>query len=320
MTRVLVTGGAGFIGSNFVRWMIHRFPEIEILNFDKLTYAGNLENLRDLEKNPRYRFLQGDVADPQAVAQALRGCESVFHFAAESHVDRSIQDAADFLRTNVLGTYVLLEAVRQSGVRKFVHISTDEVYGSLEQGMAQEDSPIRPNSPYAASKAAADHLARAYHVTYGLPVLVVRGSNNYGPYQFPEKFLPLLITRALNGESLPIYGDGKYQREWLYVEDFCEGVQKVWEKGQPGEAYNLGSGEHRVNLDVARLILTLLGKPQSLIQHVQDRPGHDRRYAVDSTKIRALGWSPRRRFEEGLNETIEWYRSMEQWWRPSRCL
>ena len=314
--KLLVTGGAGFIGSNFVRWLLESRPDVSITLLDKLTYAGNLENLKGIEPGPRYRFLRGDVADPAAVEDAMAGCDAAVHFAAETHVDRSIQNASDFLRTNIQGTHTLLERARLSGLKKFVHISTDEVYGSFEEGEATKQSPILPNSRYAASKAGSDHLVRAYHVTYGVPAAVVRGSNNFGPRQFPEKFLPLLITNALDDEPLPIYGDGKYIREWLFVRDFCEAIGLVLDKGKPGEVYNIGSGDRRVNLDVVRLILEKMGKPAGLVRHVTDRLGHDRRYAISSAKLRALGWSPRRPFEPALEETIEWYRSNEAWWRP----
>ncbi len=314
--KLLVTGGAGFIGSNFVRWILAREPGLSLVNLDKLTYAGNPENLKGLENGSRYRFVRGDVADPAAVEQALSGCDALVHFAAETHVDRSIRDAADFLRTNIQGTHVLLEQARRVGLQRFIHISTDEVYGSLEEGEAGEESPIRPNSPYAASKAGADHLVRAYQVTYGLPAVVVRGSNNYGPRQFPEKFLPLLITNALEDEPLPVYGDGQYVREWIFVEDFCEAIATVLRKGEPGQVYNIGSGDRRVNLDVVEMILEKMEKPRSLVTHVTDRLGHDRRYAISSDKLRALGWAPRHSFESGLDETIGWYRSNEAWWRP----
>ncbi len=314
--RILVTGGAGFIGSNFIRWILSRRSPVECVNLDKLTYAGNRENLRDVEEDSRYCFIQADVADLQGVRQAIRGCQAVVHFAAETHVDRSIQEAGDFLRTNVLGTHCLLEAARQAGVERFVHISTDEVYGSLLNGSANEEAPLRPNSPYAASKAAGEHLARAYQVTYGLPVVIVRACNNFGPYQFPEKFIPLMIANALEDQPLPVYGDGQYVREWLFTGDFCEAIGLLLEKGEPGQVYNIGSGEHRVNLDVARSILRFLGKPESLLRHVADRPGHDRRYSIASGKIRSLGWAPRRRFEEALETTIRWYQDHPGWWRP----
>ncbi|MBI3615656.1 MAG: dTDP-glucose 4,6-dehydratase [Candidatus Omnitrophica bacterium] len=316
MRRILVTGGCGFIGSNFIRHILGRESDLQVTNLDKLTYAGNPENSRDVEGNSRYRFIRGDVADPKAVAQAISGCEALVHFAAESHVDRSILDAEDFLRTNVLGTQVLLEAARRVGIKRFIHISTDEVYGSLEKGAADENGVLHPNSPYSASKAGADHLALAYHVTYGLPVVVIRASNNYGPYQFPEKFLPLMITNAIDEEPLPVYGDGLYVREWLFVEDFCEAIARVLEKGEPGQIYNVGSGDHQVNLEVAKRILKLVGRPESLLRHVTDRLGHDRRYAILSDKVRALGWVPKRRFKEGLEETLRWYQRMEPWWRP----
>ena len=317
--KILVTGGAGFIGSNFIRWMLSSGQTDGIVNLDRLTYAGNPANLADLERHSCYRFLRGDVADPQAVEAGLRECDAVVHFAAETHVDRSIRDAGEFLRTNVEGTRVLLEASLKKGVRRFVHISTDEVYGSLLEGAASEDNPMRPNSPYAASKAGADHLVRAYHVTYGLPTVTLRASNNYGPYQFPEKFIPLLITNAMDDEPLPIYGDGLYVREWLHVEDFCRAISLLMEKGQPGEAYNVGSGEHRVNLEVVEALLDKLGKSRTLVRHVQDRPGHDRRYAVDSGKIRKLGWKPQQTFEQGLDATVRWYQDHSDWWRPLRA-
>lgn len=316
MAQILVTGGCGFIGSNFIRWLLARNEGVRVVNLDKLTYAGNPENLKDLEKDPRYRFVRGDVADPEAVRQALQGCSQVVHFAAETHVDRSILDAASFLRTNVLGTYTLLEAARQAKVERFLQISTDEVYGSLLEGAADEEAPLRPNSPYAASKTGADHLVRAYHVTYGFPALIVRASNNYGPYQFPEKFLPLMITNAIDGEGLPVYGDGKYVREWLFVEDFCEGIGLILRRGELGQVYNVGSDDPRVNLAVAEEILKFLGRPASLIRFVSDRPGHDRRYALNSKKIRAMGWLPKHRFEEGLEITIRWYKDHPRWWRP----
>lgn len=316
--KILVTGGAGFIGSNFIRWMLQSGQAGGVVNLDKLTYAGNPENLRDLDGKPGYRFLHGDVADPQAVEEGLKDCDAVVHFAAETHVDRSIRDAGEFLRTNVEGTRVLLEASLKKGIRKFIHISTDEVYGSLPEGAASEESPMRPNSPYAASKAGADHLVRAYHVTYGLFTVTLRASNNYGPYQFPEKFIPLLITNALEDEPLPVYGDGLYVREWLFVEDFCRAISLVMDQGEPGQAYNVGSGEHRVNLDVVEALLDKLEKPRTLVRHVQDRPGHDRRYSVDSAKIRKLGWKPQHTFEQGLDATVRWYRDHSDWWRPLR--
>ncbi len=319
MKQLLVTGGAGFIGSNFIRWILSHDKGIRVVNLDLLTYAGNLKNLEAIARDERYRFIQGDVADATAVAAAIKGCDAVVHFAAETHVDRSIVNAADFLRTNITGTQCLLEASRTAGIKRFLQISTDEVYGSLEAGEAGEEDPSKPNSPYAASKAAADHLCRAHHVTYGLPVLIVRASNNYGPYQFPEKFLPLCITHALEDQKLPVYGDGLYTREWLFVGDFCEAIDVVLRRGKLGEVYNVGTGERQVNLEAVRSILKQLDKPESLLEHVADRPGHDRRYAIRSEKIRELGWKPRRSFAEGLKETIAWYQAHEAWWRPLKA-
>ena len=316
MKKVLVTGGAGFIGSNFIRWVLTHRPNVQVVNLDKLTYAGNRANLKELEGDPRYRFLQADVTDAEAVREALSGCDTVVHFAAETHVDRSIQDAANFLRTNVIGTHTLLEAARAAGIERYLQISTDEVYGSLLQGAATEEAPLHPNSPYAASKTAADHLVLSYHATFRLPALIVRASNNFGPYQFPEKFIPLMVTQALEAQPLPIYGDGQYVREWLYVEDFCDAILLLLEHGQPGQVYNAGSGEHRRNMEVAEEILKAVGKPLSLIRHVQDRPGHDRRYAVDCTKIRSLGWKPQRHFDQAILSTIQWYQEHPDWWRP----
>lgn len=314
--KLLVTGGCGFIGSNFIRRVLKEDPGARVVNLDALTYSGNPANLRKIESDPRYRFVRADVADAAAVREAMDGCEAVVHFAAESHVDRSIESADPFLRTNVLGTHVLLKAARERKISRFLHVSTDEVYGSLSDGEADEGAAIRPNSPYAASKAAADHLVRAFHVTYGLPAVIARGSNNYGPYQFPEKFLPLFITNALEGRPLPVYGDGLYTREWLYVEDFCAGLRLLLSEGRAGEIYNIGSGDRRVNEEVARQILQTVGRPESLLRLVQDRPGHDRRYAVNSEKIRRLGWKPSVCFEEGLERTILWYRNHSSWWQP----
>ena len=264
--------------------------------------------------------MQGDVADPEAARRAMEGCESVVHFAAETHVDRSIVDAGAFLRTNVLGTYAMLETARALKVKRFVHISTDEVYGSTAEGFADEQAQLQPNSPYAASKTSGDHLARAYFVTYGLPVLIVRASNNYGPYQFPEKFLPLMVTNLLEGEPVPIYGDGKYVREWLFVEDFCEAIELLlMSLGEPGQVYNVGSSEHRLNLEVVDKVLALLGKPKTMTRHVTDRPGHDRRYAIDCKKLRAMGWSPRHSFEIGMEKTVRWYEQHPEWWRPLKA-
>ncbi len=316
---ILVTGGMGFIGSNFVRHLLTAHPAVRVVNLDKLTYAGNPRNLSDLEGDSRHVFIRGDICDEKLVGEVLGShrVQAIVHFAAESHVDRSIQQADDFIRTNVEGTRVLLDAARRAGVPRFLHISTDEVYGSLgESGTFTEASPLLPNSPYAASKAGADVLARAYHVTYGLPVIITRTCNNYGPYQFPEKFTALMIVNALRGEPLPIYGDGLYVREWLHVQDHCRALAKVLAVGEPGEVYNIGSGTERVNLDVARQILTLTGRSETLLRHVKDRLGHDRRYALDWTKIRReLDWSPAIPFAEGIRQTVEWYRAHQAWWQ-----
>jgi dTDP-glucose 4,6-dehydratase len=316
---ILVTGGMGFIGSNFIRHLLAVYADVRVVNLDKLTYAGNPRNLADLAGNRRYVFVRGDVCDEKVVGEALEahGAKAIVHFAAESHVDRSIQHADDFIQTNVQGTRVLLDTARKCKTQLFLHISTDEVYGSLSTlGSFSEGSPLLPNSPYAASKTGADVLARAYHVTYGLPVIITRTCNNYGPYQFPEKFIPLMIVNAMRGEPLPIYGDGLYVREWLHVEDHCRALARILEAGRPGEVYNIGSGAERVNLEVAKEILALTGRPETLLRHVKDRLGHDRRYALDWTKVRRqLDWTPVIPFAEGLRQTVEWYRAHPTWWQ-----
>jgi dTDP-glucose 4,6-dehydratase len=314
--RLLVTGGAGFIGANFVHHVLAAHPEDEVVTVDLLTYAGNLANLEPVMGEPRHRFVRADVADPAAMATAVAGIDAIVHFAAESHVDRSIADATAFLRTNVVGTQVLLDAARRGGVGRFVQVSTDEVYGSLgATGAFTEESPLRPNSPYAASKAGADLLVRAAHRTHGLDALITRCSNNYGPYQFPEKLIPLFVTNALADEPLPVYGDGCQVRDWIHVSDHCRALDRVLRDGRAGEIYNIGGGNERRNLDVATGILDALGKPRSLLRHVADRPGHDRRYAIDAAKIRReLGWEPRERFADGIARTIEWYGSHRAWW------
>jgi len=315
MRTVLVTGGAGFIGSNFIRHLLAD-PDVAVVNFDCLTYAGNLANLADVADHPRYTFVKGDIADPEQVRAAMaRGVTDVINFAAESHVDRSIQDSGPFVRTNVTGTQVLLDAARHFGVRRYVQVSTDEVYGSLgPTGLFQEDTPLHPNSPYSASKAAADLLVGAYHHTFGLPTIITRCSNNYGPYQFPEKLIPLFVSNLLNDEPVPVYGDGQQVRDWIHVTDHCRGVEAAWRYGRPGEVYNFGGRCEKTNLELTRTLLRLLGKPESLIRYVKDRPGHDRRYAIDCTKAeRELGWQPRVRFEDGLRDTIEWYRHNAAW-------
>ncbi len=314
--RLLITGGAGFIGSNFVRYILGRYPDYRISNLDKLTYAGNLENLSGLELDPRHEFFQGDICDPNCVGGLLKkGIEAVINFAAESHVDRSILQASDFVRTNVSGTLNLLELCRKNGIRRFIQISTDEVYGSLgPAGAFTESSPIAPNSPYAASKASADLLVRSYCHTHGFPGIITRCSNNYGPYQFPEKLIPLLISNALAGMPLPIYGDGMYVRDWIHVQDHCAAIDTVLHQGKDGEVYNVGARQELPNLDVVRLILKALNKDESLIRYVEDRPGHDRRYAIDSSKLETqLHWHPKVSFDSGLQDTIAWYQQNSAW-------
>ncbi|MCY9664828.1 dTDP-glucose 4,6-dehydratase [Paenibacillus alginolyticus] len=316
--KLLVTGGAGFIGSNFVHYMLDRYPSYEIINLDALTYAGNLENLRSIQENSHYTFVKGDITNIELVNSLFdQGIDTVVHFAAESHVDRSILEPDVFVKTNVLGTQVLLEAARKYAVKKFVHVSTDEVYGTLgETGLFTEETPLSPNSPYSASKAGSDLLVRAYHETFGLPINITRCSNNYGPYQFPEKLIPLMIANALNDKSLPIYGDGLNIRDWLYVEDHCSAIDLVLHKGINGEVYNIGGNNERTNIQIIQTILRELGKPESLIQYVKDRPGHDRRYGIDATKItEELGWKLKHNFETGIHETIRWYLDNQDWWK-----
>ena len=315
--KVVVTGGAGFIGSNFVRYLLAHRPGYSIRNLDKLTYSGNLHTLRDVEKNRRHTFVRGDIGDRRKVAEVLKGVDAVVHFAAESHVDRSILDSTAFVKTNVQGTQCLLDVARHAGVRRFVLVSTDEVYGSASSGEKfTEESQLAPNSPYAASKAGADLLARAYFRTYRFPVIITRCTNNYGPYQYPEKFIPLIITRALQGECIPVYGDGLQVRDWIHVTDHCAGLDAVLHNGREGEIYNLGAGNEWPNLDIARRILQLVGKDDSLLTYVQDRPGHDRRYALNSDKAhRELGWSPQIGLEDGLKQTVEWYLANGDWVR-----
>jgi dTDP-glucose 4,6-dehydratase len=316
---ILVTGGAGFIGSHFVRMTLRRHKQTKVINLDKLTYAGNLDNLRDVEDDPRYEFVLGDIRDKALVRRLFASIQGVVHFAGETHVDRSIYDAGEFVLTNVHGTYMLLDALRAfPAVEFFIHISTDEIYGSRTGRAARESDPLAPSSPYAASKAAGDHLARAYHVTYGLPAIVLRPSNTYGPGQFPEKLIPLMLTSALEGKTLPVFGDGLNVRDWLYVDDHCLAVEAAILRGRSGGVYNVGGGCELANIDVARRILDALDSPHDLIQLVPDRPGHDRRYAMDSSLIRALGWEPGTPFAEGLKRTVRWYAANRSWWRKVR--
>ena len=319
MKNILITGGAGFIGSNFVRYMLANHDAYRIVNFDLLTYAGNLENLAGVDTHPHYTFVKGDICNKEEVEKVFRqySIDAVVHFAAESHVDRSILGPFVFVQTNVIGTTVLLEASKQFGVERFLHVSTDEVYGSLgTSGKFREDTPLHPNSPYSASKASSDLIALAYFHTFHTPVMVTRCSNNYGPYQFPEKLIPLMIANASQDRHLPVYGDGKNVRDWLFVDDHCAALDVVLHKGKEGDVYNIGGENEKTNLEIVGLVLHELRKPESLIEFVKDRPGHDRRYAIDATKIRKeLGWSPAHSFEKGIHATIEWYRSNTAWWQ-----
>jgi dTDP-glucose 4,6-dehydratase len=314
--KLLVTGGAGFIGSNFIRYVLATHPEDRVVNLDKLTYAGNPANLADLADDPRYTFVQGDICDAPAVRAAMTGVDAVVNMAAESHVDRSILEPDAFLRTGVQGVFTLLEAVRELKIPRLLHISTDEVYGSIAEGSADEHAPLRPTSPYSAAKASGDLLALAYFHTHATPVVITRSSNNFGPYQYPEKVVPLFVTNALDGEPLPLYGDGMNVRDWLYVVDNCEAIDLVLRRGRDGEVYNIGGGHEVENVVLTSDILRLTGRPPSLIRPVKDRPGHDRRYSVDCRKVRALGWVPRHAFAEALAATVAWYRGHEAWWRP----
>jgi dTDP-glucose 4,6-dehydratase len=317
MKNLLITGGAGFIGSAFVRYILQKYPDYNLVVYDKLTYAGNLDNLLTVQDNPHYKFLRGDIAHHEDVRRALdaNNIDTIVNFAAESHVDRSILNPDAFIQTDVVGTYVLLDEARKHGIERFLQVSTDEVYGSIPEGFFVEGDPLEPNSPYAASKAGGELMVRAYHVTYGLNTIVTRGSNTFGPYQYPEKVLPLFISNAIDDEPLPIYGDGMQVRDWLYVDDHCAGIDTALHQGIPGEIYNLGGDNERHNIDVTRQLLANLGKPESLMRHVEDRPGHDRRYALDSRKLKALGWEPAHTFEEALKATVTWYVDNEWWWR-----
>jgi dTDP-glucose 4,6-dehydratase len=311
--RILITGGAGFIGSNFVHYMLTEHPEYKIVVLDKLTYAGRPENLQDVMGE--ITFIKGDICLPKDLEKA-GGCDVIFNFAAETHVDRSITDAGVFVETEVLGTYHLLEHAKKEGVNRYIQISTDEVYGSIESGSFKEDDMLKPSSPYSASKAGADLLVTAYHRTYGLPVVTTRSSNNLGPYQYPEKLIPLLITNALRDKPLPIYGDGLNVRDWIYVRDNCSAIDTVFQKGKNGEVYNIAAADEKKNIDTAHLILELLGKPRDLIQFVPDRPGHDRRYSIDCQKLLELGWKPEYDFQTALKKTVDWYVANEWWWQP----
>ncbi len=313
--NILVTGGAGFIGSNYIRMMFKRHPDIEITNLDKLTYAGNLDNLRDIT-NPGYTFIKGDICDPDVVNKAMEGVDTVVHFAAESHVDRSIKDGSVFVTTNVLGTNTLLNCALQSDVNKFIHVSTDEVYGSIDEGSFTEENPLKPSSPYSASKAGSDLLAMSYYITYGLPVSITRCTNNFGPYQYPEKLIPLFITNLMEGKKVPVYGTGLNVRDWIYVDDHCSGIDFVFNHGRSGEIYNIGGGSELTNLEITHRILEMLGKDESSIQFVEDRKGHDLRYSLDCTKLRGMGWKPEYDFDRALESTVTWYMENRWWWEP----
>jgi dTDP-glucose 4,6-dehydratase len=318
--RLFVTGAAGFIGSHYVRTLLAERDDVDVTVFDKLTYAGNLDNLAPVADNPRYRFIQGDIVDGQVLAEVLPGHDAVVNFAAETHVDRSIDGGADFVVTNVLGAQSLFDACLRVGVPRVVHVSTDEVYGSIDEGAFVEDDKLEPNSPYSAAKAGADLLARAYHVTHGLNISITRCSNNYGPYQFPEKVIPLFVTNLLDGLTVPLYGDGLNVRDWLHVDDHCRGIQLVLEKGAPGEYYNIGGGVELTNKELTGKLLEACGASwETSVDYVEDRKGHDRRYAIDDSKLRALGYSPGTTFEAGLAQTVQWYRDNRAWWEPLKA-
>jgi dTDP-glucose 4,6-dehydratase len=316
--KVLVTGGAGFIGSNFIHYILENYSGDSIINFDKLTYAGNLDNLMDIAGDSRYRFFKGDICGAAAVEKVLNDfgpIDAIVNFAAETHVDRSILEAASFVQTDVLGMQVLLEAVKKHKIKRYLHISTDEVYGSIDNGSFTEESTLKPNSPYSASKAGGDLLVRAYFTTYNLPVIITRSSNNYGPYHYPEKIIPLFITNAIEDKPLPVYGDGKNVRDWLFVTDNCAAIDAVLRRGELGEVYNIGGENERQNIEITKMILKELGKPESLIEYVKDRPGHDRRYSIDCSKVKKLGWQPKTAIEQGLKQTIQWYLTNRSWWQ-----
>jgi dTDP-glucose 4,6-dehydratase len=314
--KLVVTGGCGFIGSNFVRMMLQKYPDCEITNLDKLTYAGNPENLKDIQDDANYSFIKGDICDQKVVKNAMENVDTVIHFAAESHVDRSIEDGSVFVRTNVLGTNTLLNCALQSDIKKFIHISTDEVYGSTETGSFKEDDNLKPSSPYSSSKAGSDLLAMSYHTTYGLPVSITRCTNNFGPYQHPEKLIPLFITNLMEGEQVPVYGTGLNIRDWIYVDDHCSGIDFVLNHGDSGEVYNIGGGNELTNLNLTYKILENLGKDESMIRYVEDRKGHDFRYSLDCSKLKKIGWKPDYDFDKALSSTINWYIENRWWWEP----
>jgi dTDP-glucose 4,6-dehydratase len=315
--KLLVTGGCGFIGSNFIRYILEKYPDYKIINLDKLTYAGNPNNVKDVEKKfkDRYKFVKGDICNKKIVEKLISNVDVIVNFAAETHVDRSIIDAGSFVLTDIFGTYVLLEACRKFN-KKFVQISTDEVYGSIEKGSFKETDKLEPRNPYSASKAGAELLARSYFITHEVPVIITRSSNNYGPYQYPEKIIPLFITNLIRGKKVPVYGDGKNIRDWLYVIDNCKAIDIVLHEGKSGEIYNIGGECEKTNIELTKMILKFMGKDESYIEYVPDRKGHDKRYSLDNTKIRKLGWRPETKFEDGLKQTVEWYKNNEWWWKP----
>ena len=313
--KILITGGCGFIGSNFIHYFLKKHPEDSLVNLDNLSYAGNLENLRDIENNPNYHFIKGDICDKKVVEEAMRNCEALINFAAESHVDRSIKEAKPFIQTNVVGVFTLLEVARKSGISRFIQVGTDESYGSIKRGSFSEESPLQPNSPYAATKAAADLLVRSYFITYRLPVMITRSSNNFGPYQYPEKLIPLFIANLMENKKVPLYGRGKNIRDWLYVEDNCKAIDLILIKGKLGEIYNISGGNERTNLTITEAILKNMHQGKEMIELVKDRPGHDFRYSLNNRKIRKLGWKPEVSFREGLIKTIRWYQKNDAWWR-----
>lgn len=313
--KILVTGGCGFIGSNFIRYMLKKYSAYKIVNLDKLTYCGNPDNLKDIEGDKRYAFIKGDICDKKIVDKIIKDCDTVINFAAESHVDRSISDASEFIRTNIQGVYVLLEAAKRHNIKRFIQISTDETYGSIRKGSFKETSPLHPNSPYSAAKAGGDHLAMAYYRTFKTPVIVTRSSNNFGPYQYPEKVIPLFITNLLENKKVPLYGDGMNVRDWLYVTDNCTAIDLVLHKGKIGEVYNIGASFEIPNIELAKIILKNLGKTDKMINYVSDRLGHDRRYSLDSSKVRKLGWQPSKDFNTAIKETINWYKANTTWWQ-----
>jgi dTDP-glucose 4,6-dehydratase len=313
--KLLITGGAGFIGSNFIRHILKKYPDYKIINLDKLTYCGNLENLKDIENNSNYSFVKGDICDKEIVDKLVSQVDVIIHFAAETHVDRSITDAITFIETDVIGTFTLLEAARKHNVKKFIQISTDEVYGEIKEGSFKETDELKPRNPYSAAKAAADRLAYSFFATYKLPVIITRSSNNYGPYQYPEKVIPLFVTNLLEGKKVPLYGDGLNIRDWLFVDDNCEAIDFILHNGKLGEVYNVAGKSEVTNLELTKFILKELGKDESFIEHVKDRPGHDKRYSLNINKVQQLGWQPKHNFQEAMKQTIQWYKNNNDWWK-----